>query len=253
VDWLEQGLSGKPTGQVIEILLSLDTAEAEAAAARLQEKASQEASKTVTINEVAAEKEVEEIDKAAKDPAVKPLDVDESAATDGINDVDNAATAQKTKLVSVNIMQALADIWRLDRAAANPITKMVYIEVDDSALYGYDYGGYDSWCYDCNSKLPPDMQHKNIYGQSFANEGYIKSPTLAVVGDRPGGEYVIGADRFESFAASARRGGGNVTINVSQNINGVGLSADELSRVLSKNNEEIYREVANKIQTGKAF
>ncbi|MCK9570702.1 phage tail tape measure protein [Candidatus Pacearchaeota archaeon] len=78
---------------------------------------------------------------------------------------------------------------------------------------------------------------------SFANEGYVASPTLAIVGDRPGGEYVVGAARFEN--AVGKMGSGGITVNVTQNINGSGLSASELSDVLEKNNKALVAEITN--------
>ena len=77
---------------------------------------------------------------------------------------------------------------------------------------------------------------------SFANEGYVPSPTLAVIGDRPGGEYVVGAARFENAMGKAGQG---VTINVTQNINGSGLSAAELEYVLERNNKALVAEITD--------
>ncbi len=77
---------------------------------------------------------------------------------------------------------------------------------------------------------------------SFANEGYVASPTLAVVGDRPGGEYVVGAARFENAVGKM---GGGITVNYSPTINGSGLSASELADVLEKNNKALVAEITN--------
>jgi len=77
---------------------------------------------------------------------------------------------------------------------------------------------------------------------SFANEGYVPSPTLAVIGDRPGGEYVVGAARFENAMGKMGQG---VTINVTQNINGSGLSAAELEYVLERNNKALVAEITD--------
>ena len=89
-----------------------------------------------------------------------------------------------------------------------------------------------------------------ISGQNYymppvrmSNEAYVKSPTLAVVGDRPGGEYVIGAARFENAVGK----GGGVTVNLTQNINGSGLSASELAGVIERSNQELVAQITSKM------
>ena len=89
-----------------------------------------------------------------------------------------------------------------------------------------------------NYQLPPIFQ-------SFANEGYIASPTLAIVGDRPGGEYVVGAARFEA-ALEKMRGGTNITINSPITVYGGGDTAS-LDAVLAKRNRELMQEITSKI------
>ena len=61
----------------------------------------------------------------------------------------------------------------------------------------------------------------------------------------------IRQNEFEAAAAKAQ--GQNVVINITQNINGSGLSKDELTSVLEKNNKSVIREVADQIKTGKSF
>jgi len=90
-----------------------------------------------------------------------------------------------------------------------------------------------------------DQQFYDAFGwyPSFADEGYVASPTLAMVGDRPGGEYVVGAARFEN--AVAKMGNGQ-TINVDYHpiIQGSGLSADELAAVIERDRKSLIAEIA---------
>lgn len=77
---------------------------------------------------------------------------------------------------------------------------------------------------------------------AFASEGYVSSPMLAKIGDRPGGEYVVGAARFEN--AVAKMGSGGIVINYSPTINGAGLSADEISTLLEKHEEALITKIS---------
>jgi TP901 family phage tail tape measure protein len=74
----------------------------------------------------------------------------------------------------------------------------------------------------------------------MASEAYVASPTLAVVGDRPGGEYVVGAARFEN--AVGKMGGSPITINCTVTVQGDGdLAAFEAALV--KRNKELVAEI----------
>ena len=98
------------------------------------------------------------------------------------------------------------------------------------------YGGWTPTTLGTNTpySLPPVF---------MANEAYVASPTLAVVGDRPGGEYVVGAARFENAVGRMGRG---QTINVDYHptIQGSGLSAEELSAVLEKDRQSLIEEIS---------
>lgn len=147
-----------------------------------------------------------------------PTELDTTAADLDVLQLDATIMTAKIKPIIADISGAMDSIAALDAAASAPVTKYIYTQTVNSGSSGT--GNWGSW-------IP-----------RFANEGYVSRPTLAVIGDRPGGEYVVGANRFE--AAASRMGAGQgVTINVTQNINGSGLSAAELERVLAKNNKEL--------------
>jgi hypothetical protein len=167
------------------------------------------------------------------------INLDTTEAEEALKTLDGEATAKQTKLVDVNSSAAMTEIRKIDEAASEPITKTVYVEYYDE--------GYESQNDNGNSSSGSSS------AKSFASEGYVASPTLAIVGDRPGGEYVVGAARFEAAAAKINSGGQTIVINHSPVINGSGLSKEEIADVLAKNNKNLLKEVADQIKTGKSF
>lgn len=184
------------------------------------------------------------------------LKLNTTEAEEELKKLDEKAEAEKSKVLKINDTLALKSIAAIDLAAARGITKTITIEYDDR---GYSYEDYPSISYAGTKSASSTASVKTASASiqsyypymSFANEGYVKSPTLAVIGDRPGGEYVVGADRFE--AAAAKAGGQTITVSPVYHINGTGLSADEVARLMEKNNKTLLREVADQIKTGKAF
>ncbi|MCK9569625.1 phage tail tape measure protein [Candidatus Pacearchaeota archaeon] len=143
---------------------------------------------------------------------------------------------EKERMMPLKIddTSAKATIAGIDEAASKPVTKIVYVQEVSSGSGG-------------SSTYTPNKYYGN-YGHwydpiGFANEGYIASPTLAIVGDRPGGEYVVGAARFEA-AASRINNKSDIVINYSPMINGSNLSADELSRILEEHDEKLIAKIA---------
>jgi len=188
-----------------------------------------ESLKNIEDIRIGAELDTTKIDAAIKgfsdDLKVFPMDIDSAEAEKVLLRMDATIETARVKPVIVDGSAAMAVIAQIDAAAGRTITKTIMAQV----LYGYGSsfgGGDDNWL-------------------SFANEGYVRSPTLAVIGDRPGGEYVVGAARFEAAAAQMRSGGGapQITINYSPVINGAGLSQDELSRVLEEHDEKLVNKI----------
>ena len=175
-------------------------------------------------------------------------------AEEELKKLDEKAEAEKSKLVKINDTLALKAIAAIDIAAAKSITKTIFIEYDDQ---GYSYEDYPSISYAGSTGSTASVKTASASIQSyypymsFANEGYVASPTLAVIGDRPGGEYIVGAARFDAAAANAK--GQTIIINNNPVINGSGLSKEEIADVLAKNNKNLLKEVADQIKTGKSF
>ena len=175
-------------------------------------------------------------------------------AEEELKKLDEKATTEQSKTLKINDTLAMRSIAAIDLAAAKSITKTVFVEYDDP---GYSYDDYTSISAASASSSSKKVSTttgkitKYYPWMSFANEGYVASPTLAVVGDRPGGEYVVGAARFE--AAAAKAGGQTITIAPVYHINGTGLSADEVTGLIEKNNKALLKEVASQIKDGKSF
>jgi TP901 family phage tail tape measure protein len=112
---------------------------------------------------------------------------------------------------------------------------------------GGDYGGWTPDMYTGQ----PGTGYLDYIGYTLppifmASEAYVASPTLAVVGDRPGGEYVIGAARFED-AVSKMGGGVNITINSPITIQGDGNAA-EFEAMLEKRNQDLVEQIAQAVR-----
>lgn len=176
-------------------------------------------------------------------------------AEEELKKLDERATAEQTKKIEINDRDAMATIAGIDLAAAKAITKTVYIDYIDSGYYSdYEYSEGSDDTGSSGKSLDWGKYGSYYLPFSFANEGYVASPTLAVVGDRPGGEYVVGAARFEAAASKMGNGGGQaITMAPVYHINGTGLSVDEIASLLEKNNRALLQEVADQIKTGKAF
>jgi TP901 family phage tail tape measure protein len=84
------------------------------------------------------------------------------------------------------------------------------------------------------------------WAPSFANEGYIASPMLAKIGDRPGGEYVVGASRFEN-AVSKMGQGVSITIHSPITIQGGG-DASAFEAVLERRNQELVEQITQAVR-----
>lgn len=166
-----------------------------------------------------------------KENIEKPIKIDKTKASEDISLLDKAITAAMVKPISLSgVETVMGQIAAIDTAAAKPVIKPIYLQMGYGSAGGAGGDSGNTW----GDWMP-----------SFANEGYVASPTLAVIGDRPGGEYVVGAARFEAAAAQMRSGGGAppITINYSPVINGSGLSQDELSRVLEDHDEKLVNKI----------
>lgn len=73
---------------------------------------------------------------------------------------------------------------------------------------------------------------------AFASEAFVPSPTFALVGDRPGGEYVVGADRFERVAAKI--GSGQISIVQTNYISG---DTAQIEAIVDRKNGELVEQI----------
>ncbi|NYT10472.1 MAG: hypothetical protein GKC09_11175, partial [Methanosarcinales archaeon] len=167
----------------------------------------------------------------------KPLKIDRTKASEEIALVDKAITAAMVKPISLSgVETVMGQIAAIDAAAAKPVIKPIYLQMGYGSAGGAGGDSGNTW----GDWMP-----------SFANEGYVRSPTLAVIGDRPGGEYVVGAARFEAAASKIRSGGApQITIHYNPMINGSGLSSDELSRVLEDHDEKLINKIVEAKEWG---
>ncbi len=95
------------------------------------------------------------------------------------------------------------------------------------------------------------------YGEwvpSLATEAFVPSSTLAVVGDKPGGEYVVGAARFDSVVEKLGQFGGgapNITINSPVTVHG-SVSGDDFYAVLDERDRKLKADITEQIAVGRA-
>jgi len=83
------------------------------------------------------------------------------------------------------------------------------------------------------------------WSPSFADEGYVASPTLAKIGDRPGGEYVVGASRFEN--AVSKMGSGEISITINSPLTVQGGDASAFEAILERRNRELVEQITEQI------
>jgi len=76
----------------------------------------------------------------------------------------------------------------------------------------------------------------------FQHEGFVPRPTLAVVGDRPGGEYVLSAERVQRMAGGG--GGGSVTLNAPLNVYAPIYGVSDLEQLFDEHTKEVQQLVA---------
>jgi len=80
---------------------------------------------------------------------------------------------------------------------------------------------------------------------SFQDEGFVPRPTLAVVGDRPGGEYVLSAERVQRMAGEGGGRGGSVTLNAPLIVNAPIYGVSDLDQRFAEHTREIEQLVAS--------
>lgn len=183
---------------------------------------------------------VSDIQQQLKDPATLKVMTDSFQAEQDIDDLTNKAESdKKMPIILGGASEARAQINDLTQ----PEFKYIYITTIKTTVSsggvvptytgatGGIVGGAGTW-----GLSGVDV---GSFFSSFQNEAFVPRPTLAVVGDRPGGEYVLSAERVERMG----RGGGGIQITYAPTINGAGLSAGELEYILDRQREKLIDEV----------
>lgn len=148
-------------------------------------------------------------------PVTKPLQLDDSAARATLNAFDDTAkTPQEVPITA-------------DGSQANGVIEAIRANAAAGAympIYSSQVGGGDWW----------DAVTSPLGIPRFgAGDTFVSEPTLAVVGDRPGGEWIGGPDQ-----ARARFGGGTVSIDARVMINAPVYGVDDLEARLAAHQEE---------------
>lgn len=174
--------------------------------------------------------------------------LDTSAAESQWSSFQAKLTEEQKIPLSVDDSQAMSAIAAIDAAASAPVTKPVYVQ----QIGGYGGGGGSTigptsgWAGPGKGAIssPSNYQLPPIF-QSFANEGYIASPTLAIVGDRPGGEYVVGAARFEAAIERFGGGSGQVVINAPVTIQGNVYGIADMDAYMDERDRRLEAKLSN--------
>jgi TP901 family phage tail tape measure protein len=198
----------------------------------------QEVKMRLSVDKTEADAAITDIETKAKKEQKMPVKVDDEAAKTTITAVETEAQKPRTMPLKIDDSHAKAAIAGIDAAASRPVTKIVYVEEVGSG------GGGDSSWLGSGGNIPTSWQDWSYYLPFYgAGDVFVPQPTLAVVGDRPGGEWIGSIDQ-----AVARFGGKptgqNIIINYSPVINGANLSAEELEDLLEEHDEKLIAKIA---------
>ncbi len=166
-----------------------------------------------------------------KDYTNLKLDLDTSQAEGTWHEFQAQITEEQKMPLTMDDSQAMSAIAGIEQRASQPVVKPVYVqEIGSSSPYRAPgvapMSAQDTWY----NWLPS-------YG---AGDVFVPEPTLAIVGDRPGGEWIGGLDQ-----AQARFGGaGQITISPTYQFNAPIYGVDDLQAVLEENNRRLVQQVA---------
>jgi hypothetical protein len=163
-----------------------------------------------------------------------PADVDTTKADASIAKIQEKAKEELHPPLSIDDSAAMATISGIDAAASRPVTKYVYVQEVGS---GSGSSGGDNLNFDYGNPWAPPA----IFPHYGIGDVFVPQPTLAVVGDRPGGEWIGGLDQ-----ASKKFGGGpTYNINATTNINAPVYGVEDLAQILDQNNRALVRQIAD--------
>jgi len=149
----------------------------------------------------------------------------------------------------------MAAIAAIDAAASQPVTKLVYVQevsVGSSGGYGGGYNPYSGAYSGYTGAFTPStggMSGGEYWLPTFASgDVYVPRPTLAVVGDRPGGEWIGGIDQAIARFGSTTTSQPQIRIDAPLNINAPVYGVDDLSAVLAAHKEGIMSAIYSALQ-----
>ncbi len=181
------------------------------------------------------------------------VQLDTTEAKGSLTEIVEETKKERKMPLDINDIQAKAAIAGIDAAASRPVTKIVYVqEVSSGGGYSdyYDpytgsYGGYTGDFTAETGGYSGGTYWLPTYG---VGDVFVPEPTLAIVGDRPGGEWIGGIDQAVARFGGKAAAGQNVVVNYSPVINGASLSADELSQLLEEHDEKLMGKIAEKLK-----
>jgi hypothetical protein len=187
-----------------------------------------------------------------------PAVLDTSEADTQLDEFKTKAEEEQKMPLKVDDSAAMSAIAAIDAAASRPVTKMVYVQevnVGGGGGYGGGYNPYSGAYSDYTGSFTSEtggMQGGIYWLPTFAEgDVFVPRPTLAVVGDRPGGEWVGGIDqavaRFGSQAGSASIRVVNVTVNQNVDIANVGTTKEELQSTLQEQSDWLKTEICRQV------
>jgi len=162
--------------------------------------------------------------------------IDTSAAESQLSGLKSQMSEEQKIPITVDDSQAMSAIAAINAAASAPVTKPVYVQ--QIGGYGGGSGGGSSG----------DDWWSNPYGSPYYLPSYaegdvfVPEPTLAVVGDRPGGEWIGGIDQaIERFGG----GSGQVVINAPVTIQGNVYGISDLDAYMDERDRQLEAKLSN--------
>lgn len=164
--------------------------------------------------------------------------IDTSAAESQLSGLKSQMAEEQKIPISVDDSQAMSAISAINAAASAPVTKPVYVQQIGS-IGGYGGGGGST-----GSDWWDNPYGSPYYLPSYAEgDVFVPEPTLAVVGDRPGGEWIGGIDQaIERFGGG---GGGQVVINAPVTIQGSVYGISDMDAYMDERDRQIQAKLSN--------
>jgi len=163
--------------------------------------------------------------------------IDTSAAESQLSSLKSQMSEEQKIPLSIDDSQAMSAIAAINAAASAPVTKPVYVQQIGGIGGGSDWGGggSDWW------ENPYDSPY---YLPSYAEgDVFVPEPTLAVVGDRPGGEWIGGIDQaIERFGGG---GGGQIVINAPTTIQGNVYGIADMDAYMDERDRQLEAKLSN--------